>query len=68
MASGWLTWVRNNDKAIITVLEEQAATLVKATFTLMELVSNYANILEKNSIIKELEHQGDKITQIIYNN
>ena len=62
MASGWLTWVRNNDKVILTVLEEQAATLVKATSTLMELVSNYANILEKNSIIKELEHQGDKIT------
>ncbi|TLX92297.1 MAG: DUF47 family protein [Thaumarchaeota archaeon] len=66
MASGWLTWVRNNDKAILTVLEEQAATLVKATFTLMELVSNYANILEKNSIIKELEHQGDKITHKLF--
>jgi len=54
MASGWLTWVRNNDKAIITVLEEQAATLVKATFTLMELVSNYANILEKIPSLKNL--------------
>ncbi|TLX68860.1 MAG: DUF47 family protein [Thaumarchaeota archaeon] len=42
------------------------ATLVKATFTLMELVSNYANILEKNSIIKELEHQGDKITHKLF--
>lgn len=66
MVNGWLTWVRNNDKAILTVLEEQAATLVKATSTLMELVSNYENILEKNSIIKELEHQGDKITHKLF--
>ena len=54
MASGWLTWVRNNDKVILTVLEEHAATLVKATFTLMELVSNYANILEKIPSLKNL--------------
>jgi tRNA isopentenyl-2-thiomethyl-A-37 hydroxylase MiaE len=54
MASGWLTWVRNNDKVILTVLEEHAATLVKATSTLMELVSNYANILEKIPSLKNL--------------
>ncbi len=66
MVKGWLTWVRNNDKAILTVLEEQAATLVKASSTLMELVSNYDNMLEKNSIIRELEHQGDKITHKLF--
>jgi len=31
MVNGWLSWVRNNDKAILSVLEEQAATLLKAT-------------------------------------
>jgi len=66
MVNGWLSWVRNNDKAILSVLEEQAATLLKATSTLMELVSNYDNMLEKNSIIKELEHQGDEITHKLF--
>jgi len=66
MVNGWLSWVRNNDKAILSVLEEQAATLLKATSTLMELVSNYDSMLEKNSIIKELEHQGDEITHKLF--
>jgi len=66
MVNGWLSWVRNNDKAILSILEEQAATLLKATSTLMELVSNYDSMLEKNSIIKELEHQGDEITHKLF--
>ena len=66
MVNGWLSWVRDNDKAILTVLEEQADNLVKATSTLMELISNYDSMMEKNSIIKELEHQGDKITHKLH--
>ena len=66
MVNGWLSWVRSNDKAILTVLEEQADTLLKATSALVELVTEYDNILEKNSKIKELEHHGDKITHRLH--
>jgi hypothetical protein len=30
MVNGWLSWVMSIDKAILTVLEEQAENLVKA--------------------------------------
>ncbi len=30
MVKGWMSWVMSTDKAIITVLEEQAENLVKA--------------------------------------
>jgi hypothetical protein len=29
MVKGWMSWVMSTDKAIITVLEEQAENLVK---------------------------------------
>ncbi|HJY15176.1 MAG TPA: hypothetical protein VJ225_04030 [Nitrososphaeraceae archaeon] len=70
MVNGWLSWVRSNDKAILSVLEEQTENLVKATSNLVQLVAGYDSMLEKNTIIKELEHHGDKITHKLhtYNN
>lgn len=32
----------------------------------MQLVAGYDNMLEKNTIIKELEHHGDKITHKLH--
>jgi uncharacterized protein len=61
MTRGWLSWVRANDKNIIDVLESQGANLVKATSSLFELVTDYEMVAERNSKIKDLEHEGDKI-------
>jgi uncharacterized protein Yka (UPF0111/DUF47 family) len=59
MAKRWLSWVRSNDKAIIDVLAEQAENLVKATSTLVELMTKYDNVSEYLSKITDMEHEGD---------
>ena len=59
MTSGWLSWVRANDVEIMTVLQNQASNLVKATSVLSESISDYSTLKEKNTILKNLEHDGD---------
>ena len=67
MSRGFLSWIRSNDKDIIDVLEEQAANLVKATSYLVEFMSSYKIDGESRyQIIKDLEHQGDKITHRLF--
>ena len=66
MTSGWLSWVRANDVEIMTVLQNQASNLVKATTVLSESISDYGTIKEKNVILKDLEHQGDQFTHELF--
>lgn len=44
MRTGWLSWVRANDKTIIDMLENQGANLVKATSSLVELLTHYDTV------------------------
>jgi|SRR5438067_166160 uncharacterized protein len=67
MNKSFLSWVRSKDKEIIVVLEEQAANLVKATSYLVEFMSSYKIEGESRyKIIKDLEHEGDKITHKLF--
>src|ERR671922_2398019 len=66
MRTGWLSWVRANDKTIIDMLENQGANLVKATSSLVELFTYYDTVTERKSKIKDLEHEGDKITHDLF--
>ncbi|MBD0359824.1 MAG: DUF47 domain-containing protein, partial [Nitrososphaeraceae archaeon] len=63
---GWLSWVRANDKTITDMLESQGANLVKATSSLFELVINFNMVAERNSKIKDLEHEGDQIAHKLF--
>ena len=56
MRTGWLSWVRANDKTIIDMLENQGANLVKATFSLVELLTHYETVREYKLKIKELAY------------
>jgi uncharacterized protein Yka (UPF0111/DUF47 family) len=60
----WFSWIRGNDKIIIGNLEKQGEVLVRATSELVALLSNYDknDLTQKTSTIKELEHEGDKLT------
>jgi uncharacterized protein len=65
----WFSWLRGNDKTIIAMLEKQSANLVKATTTLIEIVSESKEIdinEDKISQIKNLEHEGDNITHTLF--
>lgn len=66
MTGGWLSWVRANDNEIMTLLGDQATNLVKATSVLAESISNYSTLKEKNSILKDLEHEGDQFTHKLF--
>lgn len=66
MAGGWLSWVRANDVEIMSLLENQASILVKATSALAEGIRNYSTINEKNVILKNLEHEGDQLTHKLF--
>jgi len=66
MKAGFLSWVRANDKEIIDKLEMQSANLLKATGALVELISSFDNISDRKEKIKELEHEGDRITHDLY--
>jgi predicted phosphate transport protein (TIGR00153 family) len=66
MRTGWLSWVRANDKAIIEILESQGANLVSATSSLVELLTCYNSVRELRSRIKHLEHEGDKIIHDVF--
>ena len=66
MKAGFLSWVRANDKEIIDKLQMQSANLLKATNALVELISNFENVLERKTMIRDLEHEGDRITHDLY--
>lgn len=66
MRTGWLSWVRANDKTIIDILESQGANLVTATSSLVELLTHFDSLIERGSKIKDLEHEGDKITHNLF--
>ena len=66
MRTGWLSWVRTNDKTIIDILESQGANLVTATSSLVELLTHFDSLIERGSKIKDLEHEGDKITHNLF--
>lgn len=66
MRTGWLSWVRANDKTIIDILESQGANLVTATSSLVELLTHFDSFMERGSKIKDLEHEGDNITHNLF--
>ena len=66
MKVGFLSWVRANDKEIIDKLQTQSANLLKGTGALVDLISNFDNINERKERIKDLEHEGDRITHDLY--
>jgi predicted phosphate transport protein (TIGR00153 family) len=66
MSKGWLSWVRANDRTITDMLESQGANLVKATSSLFELVTDFKMVAERNSKIKDLEHEGDQIAHNLF--
>jgi predicted phosphate transport protein (TIGR00153 family) len=64
----WFSWIRGSDKIIIGNLEKQGEILVRATSELVTLVSDYDknDLTHRASTIKELEHEGDRLTHELF--
>ena len=67
MPTSFLSWMRSNDKTILTELESQGANLVEATGALVEMLSSNGNFADQRKKIKDLEHQGDEIAHSLFN-
>lgn len=63
----WLSWLKPTDKEILNTLETQSANLLRATESLVVLIINYENVVNKKNLIKDLEHNGDAIAHNIFN-
>jgi len=63
----WLSWVKPTEKEILSMLETQAANLLKGSELLVDLINNYENVTIKENSIKDLEHNGDLIAHSIFN-
>lgn len=66
MGAGFLSWIRGTEKEIISILEQQSATLVKAAGELAELMFKFDNVQERKARIKDIEHEGDQLTHTLY--
>ena len=66
MTSGWLSWVRANDVEIMTLLQNQASILVKASSVLAESISDFSTLKENNTTLKNLEQEGDELTHKLF--
>jgi len=66
LVSGFLSWVRSNEKEIIDTLETESANVLKAANALVELMANFDDLDGRKERIKDFEHEGDKITHHVY--
>jgi predicted phosphate transport protein (TIGR00153 family) len=67
--SKWLSWIQGNDKTIIGMLGKQSGNLVKATVSLVEIITETKETpidKQKVSHIKDLEHEGDDIIHNLF--
>ncbi|MFZ0510399.1 MAG: DUF47 family protein [Candidatus Nitrosopolaris sp.] len=70
LSKGFLSWIRSKDKVIINLLEQQAAIVVRATSTLIELATTIATNPDKcrqyQSQIRDFERDGDQLNRKLF--
>ncbi|MEO9310316.1 MAG: DUF47 family protein [Nitrososphaera sp.] len=62
----WLSWVKSNDKEILTILENLAIKAKETAEELVQLFSNMQNSTDHHTRIKKLERQADELTRSIF--
>ncbi|MEM3063954.1 MAG: DUF47 family protein [Candidatus Nitrosotenuis sp.] len=62
----WLSWVKSNDKEILTILENLAIKAKETAEELVQLFSNMQNSADHHTKIKKLERQADELTRSIF--
>jgi len=63
---GLKEWIIPQDKVFFDMFERHSAVLLQATRDLVDLIGHFEDVRKKVQRIKDLEHEGDKITHEIY--
>jgi predicted phosphate transport protein (TIGR00153 family) len=62
----WLSWIKSNDKEILTILDNLAIKAKETGEQLVLLFSNMDKAEEYNTNIKKLEREADELTRSIF--
>ncbi len=62
----WLSWVKSNDKEILTILDNLSKKAVEASDELVKLFSNIENSEEHQTKIKIIEREADVLTRSVF--
>lgn len=62
----WLSWVKSNEKEILTILESLAKKAVEVSEELVKFLSDIENAQDHHTTIKRLERQADDLTRSVF--
>ena len=62
----WLSWIKSNEKEILSILDELAKKAVETSAALIELFSNIEKAEECQITIKKLERDADGLTRAVF--
>ncbi len=62
----WMSWVKSNEKEILSILDQLAKKAVETSEELVELFSHIENVKEHHTKIKKLEREADTLTRSIF--
>ena len=62
----WLSWVKSNEKEILTILDNLAKKSVEVSDELINLFSDMNNAESHHTSIKKLEREADDLTRSVF--
>jgi len=62
----WLSWLKSNEKEILTILSSLATKAVETSNQLIKLFSDIEHAKDHHTIIKKLEREADGLTRSVF--
>jgi len=62
----WLSWVKSNEKEILTILDNLAKKAVEVSDELINLFSDIENVQDHHTKIKKIERDADRLTRSVF--
>ena len=62
----WMSWIKSNDKEIISILNDLASKAEESAKLLVDLFTNFEKLNENHDQIEKLEKEADKLTHSIF--
>ncbi len=62
----WLSWVKSNEKEILTILDNLAKKAVEVSDELINLFSDIENAQDHHTKIKKIERDADRLTRSVF--